>query len=178
MNKYLIVGLPGIGKSTVIAELSKRGFTAFDADDLPELSMWKHRISGETTRHRDHDRQDWNEHYDWAWSEQALAKILDSTPQGPLFLAGNAANVSEFYSRFDKVFALTGSDDLLRNRIKQRDSGYGFFNDELQAVLAWNKDFADTERTRGAVLIDASPDIKQVVSNILELCDEDTPVAS
>jgi hypothetical protein len=41
VHAFLVTGNPGSGKSTVAAELARRGLVAVDSDDDPELSHWR-----------------------------------------------------------------------------------------------------------------------------------------
>ena len=47
MGKYLITGVAGSGKSSVIDELRNRGFAAYDTDDLPDVTRLQDKETGE-----------------------------------------------------------------------------------------------------------------------------------
>ena len=65
MGKYFITGNAGSGKSTVIDVLKQRGFTAYDTDGLPEVTL---RVP---SRHSELD-------YAQVWDSLALKKLLES----------------------------------------------------------------------------------------------------
>ena len=50
MPVYLVTGRGGAGKSTVAEELKRRGYAAFDGDDLPGLSRSEDAVTGEPVK--------------------------------------------------------------------------------------------------------------------------------
>lgn len=38
MGKYLITGVAGSGKTSILRELARRGFTTYNSDHLPEVT--------------------------------------------------------------------------------------------------------------------------------------------
>lgn len=167
MGTYLIVGLPGVGKSTVLEALDDAGFATLDADTDKFLSQWKHRDTDTWTRHRNPAQADWNEHYDWAWKHERLQELLTDKSDEIRFIGGNAANVKDFYQFFQQVFALVLDDKTLTERIRSRGSGYGSKPDELTSILNWNRDFTAHEIARGATIVDARTDARSIAQIIL-----------
>jgi dephospho-CoA kinase len=48
MSKFLITGRQGSGKTTVIKQLQKLGYTAYNTDDLPDVTKLQDKETGET----------------------------------------------------------------------------------------------------------------------------------
>jgi serine kinase of HPr protein (carbohydrate metabolism regulator) len=81
----LVTGMSGVGKSTVLAELTQRGFTTVDTDYGP----WIHVEEGEPL-----------------WREPMIHALLDRPRETPLFVQGTVANQGLFYRRFDAIVLL------------------------------------------------------------------------
>ncbi len=86
MTAILITGMSGVGKSTVLTELAKRGHETVDTDH----GDWIHVVGGEPL-----------------WREELIDSLLDRPRAGPLFVQGTVANQVRFYPRFDAVVLLT-----------------------------------------------------------------------
>src|SRR6478672_4039839 len=123
-SKYLITSRSGAGKSTVCAELVRRGLPAFDGDDIPGLASWIDRITGQPVK------MDYSQpvidpaKFAWNWNGTTLANLLKDRSQ--IFICGSADNSEDFFDNFDKVFVLTLDAETQRQRILARTShGYG-----------------------------------------------------
>jgi dephospho-CoA kinase len=84
VSRVLLTGMSGTGKSTIIRELRRKGFTAIDMDD-PGWSTWAsdgHQIS----------------------LEEPLQKALDAAQSTPVFVSGCAENQVTFYPQFSISF--------------------------------------------------------------------------
>ena len=101
--KVLITGSSGVGKSTVIAELAKRGFTAVDGDEEPDLSRLEVTATGEPTDWPD-KFVDWS-YNSWNFNEQILKKVLARNET--VFLGAFNGNQTEYYNLFDRLIVLT-----------------------------------------------------------------------
>ena len=77
MSRVLLTGMSGTGKSTIIRELRRKGFTAIDMDD-----------PGWSTRNAD-DTPD--------MAREALEKALHAARSSPVFVSGCAENQVTFY---------------------------------------------------------------------------------
>ena len=82
----LVTGISGVGKSTALTELARRGFTTVDTDYGP----WIHVVDGEPL-----------------WRQLMIDALLDRPRDTPLFVQGSVANQGRFYSRSDAVVLLS-----------------------------------------------------------------------
>lgn len=146
----LITGMSGTGKSTVVAELARRGFVAVDADDgyvdvLPD------------------GRQDWNAH--------RIGALLDGHAGRTLFLAGCEEGMVEFLPRFDEIVLLSAPWRVLQERLLTRTSNpFGKQEDERIRI---QRDTAEVEpRLRDICTIEivTTAPIEQTVDGLLEHC--------
>jgi dephospho-CoA kinase len=83
----LITGNPGSGKTTMVAELTRLGYLAIDADD--EIADWEEGPHGRR----------------WVWDRDRLEQTIRLTPG--LFVCGTAINQREMLDLFDRVFLLS-----------------------------------------------------------------------
>lgn len=165
MPAYLITGRSGTGKSAICTELKKRGIQAFDGDNVPDLAGWENVQTGERIGklYPGHDHVG---KFKWEWDEQILNKILGEP--GVVFLCGSANNALSFMDRFEKVFVLNVAEEEQRRRINSRqEHDYGKDSTVQDSIIAYQKETVALARERGATIIDASPDVEQVVNTIL-----------
>ena len=95
----LVTGMSGVGKSTALAELAKRGFATVDTDEGP----WIQVVDGEPL-----------------WREALIDALLDQPRQSPLFVQGTVANQGRFYDRFDAIVLLSAPMDVVFDRVARR----------------------------------------------------------
>jgi adenylylsulfate kinase-like enzyme len=98
VKRVLITGMSGTGKSTVIAALVARGYTAIDAD-YGGLS--------EVIAVPDDVRTGLDPGHDWVWREDRIHALLSTDDADVLFLAGCAPNQGAFYPQFDHIILLS-----------------------------------------------------------------------
>jgi dephospho-CoA kinase len=91
--------MSGVGKSTVLVELARRGFTTIDTDD----AGWIHIVDGEPL-----------------WREPLIDALLNRPRETPLFVQGTVANQGRFYDRFDEIALLSAPVDVVLDRLAQR----------------------------------------------------------
>ena len=171
MGAFLVVGLPGSGKTTLRTELINRGMFAIDADEDEELSGFRSR-KGEPLCRRLTDEQASTGVYRWMWRKKRIKNLVHQASEQPAFICGNAANAAKFYERFNKVFALIVSDDQLSSQLAQRPDAFGSLEADRLRIVSWNTSYRNNQAQLGAVLIDASFSPPEVVDTILELCHE------
>jgi len=91
--------MSGTGKSTVLAELERRGHRVVDTDG----GGWIDESGPEPL-----------------WREERIAALLDEDSDGALFVAGCVANQGRFYPRFDAVVLLSAPADVILDRVAAR----------------------------------------------------------
>ena len=106
MTAVLITGMSGTGKSTVLAELARRGHRTVDTDE-----------------------GDWSEEVpapgggiEQLWRTEPMARLLTEPAAGSLFVSGCVANQVTFYDRFDTIILLSAPLSVMLARIDARDT--------------------------------------------------------
>jgi dephospho-CoA kinase len=97
--RVLLTGMSGVGKSALVAELRRRGFAAYDADDD---GFSEPRSDGR-----------------WGWRSDEVASLLASC-DGLLFFAGCSEEQVEL--PFDYRVLLTAPRDVIVERLRTRVS--------------------------------------------------------
>jgi len=150
MPAVLVTGMSGTGKSTVLAELDRRGHRVVDTDD----DRWSEDVAtGDGGVER-------------LWREGEIAKLLADSSPSPLFISGCVANQGRFYPRFDAVVLLTVPEPVLLDRVASRTTNdFGKAEVERDRIL---RDLREVEPLlrRGA---GAEIDTRRPVTEVADL---------
>ena len=151
MRRILVTGMSGTGKSTVLAELAKRGFATVETDVEP-WSEWSDEAGG------------------YVWNEALVEELLDREHETTLFVSGTVSNQGRFYDRFDAVVLLSAPADVLLERIDARTANrFGKSAEERERIL---EDLAEVEPLLRATCtheIDASRPLDDVVDALVAI---------
>jgi shikimate kinase len=158
MQRVLITGMSGTGKSSVIRELAERGYKAVDTDWNPD---W------ETPPEAGSPHSDGA---GWVWREDRISELLAVEDTDVLFVSGCVPNQSRFYPRFDHIVLLTASPELTIERLAGRtDNAYGKSAEEVAEVLRYKSSVEPMLRSVATEEIDTATPQSEVVERILEL---------
>ena len=130
MGKYLITGRQGSGKTTVIKQLQKLGYTAYNADDLPDVTKLQNKETNEPIDWPE-CKVDWSR-YAWNWQKPEIEKLLASDEI--VFIGAVVSNQQDFYSMFDKVFVLTVSGNTLKTRLETHEHSSHHLSGEIDRI--------------------------------------------
>lgn len=118
----LVTGMSGVGKSTVLGELARRGYLTVDTDD----GGWIEVVDGEPL-----------------WREPLIEELLGRSREVPLFVQGTVINQGHFYDRFDAIVLLSAPIEVVLQRIAGRtNNSFGKSAQERAQILA---DIAEVE---------------------------------
>jgi len=151
MRSVLVTGMSGTGKSTVLAELSRRGFEVVDTDE-PGWSEWSDEDDG------------------YVWRENRIAALLARERQVPLYVSGTVSNQGRFYPDFDAVVLLSAPADVLLARIASRTTnGYGKTVEERDLILGHLAEVEPLLRATCTHEIDAARPLDDVVAELVRI---------
>ena len=149
----LVTGMSGTGKSTVLAELARRGYRVVDTDD-----------------------DDWSDEVpapeggvEQLWREDRIRALLDSHREGALFLAGCVRNQGRFRDRFDAVILLSVPEDVLLDRIATRGTSAFGKSDAERARIITDLHMVEPLLRRSA---DAEIDTRRPMSEVADQLEE------
>jgi gluconate kinase len=156
-RNYLVEGLSGAGKSSVYEELIRRGYKAISTD-----RAWKYRADPDTGLPGRPIRYD-----NSMWDQQKAVSELESPEPEVLFVCGSSRNRDRFLPYFTKIFNLRIDDDTMRRRLQERTNNeFGKQPDEVELMLRLNR---SDEKPAGAIDVDATQPLNQVVDELLRL---------
>jgi hypothetical protein len=145
--RVLLTGMSGTGKSTLVQELRRRGYAAYDADDD---GFSEPRADGR-----------------WGWRADAVASLLAQIPDGDLlFFAGCSEEQIEL--PFDYRVVLTVPNGEIVLRLSTRTSNaYGHSPEELQQVLTDLEHIEPPLRRSADLVLSTSAPVAEVADRLL-----------
>jgi shikimate kinase len=153
----LVTGMSGVGKSTALAELARRGFATVDTDTGP----WIHIVDGEPL-----------------WRETMVDCLLDRPRQTALFVQGTVANQGRFYDRFDAIVLLSAPIEAVFHRLERRiNNPFGKTPSERGRIA---DDIANVEpllRQAATHEIDTTRPLAEVVDVLVRISQEVSPAS-
>ena len=153
-RNYLVEGLSGTG--------IRRGYPAISTD-----RAWAYNAADTGTPGGlvGHDT--------WVWDEHVAVRELASTEPEVLFVCGSSRNSGRFLRYFTKVFNLRIDDETMRRRLEARtDDDWPLGRAGVELMLELNR---RGERLAGAMDVDATRPLDQVVDELLRLSGLDSP---
>lgn len=152
MTAVLVTGMSGTGKSTVMAELARRGHRVVDTDygdwceDVPHPERGSEQL----------------------WREDRIGALLAEPVDGALFVSGTVANQGRFYPRFDAIVLLSVPEDVLLDRVaSRRTNDYGKTDAERALVLSDLREVEPLLRAGATAEIDTRKPVHEV-ADLLE----------
>jgi len=158
-RNYLVEGLSGAGKSSVYEELIRRGYKAISTD-----RAWKRPADPDTGLPGGPIR-----YSESIWDQQKAVSELEAPEPEVLFVCGSGGNRDRFLPYFTAIFNLRIDDDTMRRRLQERtNNDYGKQPEELELMLRLNR---SDEKPAGAIDVDATQPLREVVDEVLRLAD-------
>lgn len=161
MKRVLLTGVSGTGKSSVVAELARRGYPAVDADQ-PGYSQLVPAPDGMLTGVGGGQ--------DWVWHGDTVEALLAEEGTGTLFVSGSSPNQGRFYPRFDHVILLTAPAAVIAERLATRTTNdFGKDPDELARALEIQRTIEPLLRHGADAEIDTTAPLDEVVEAVLSI---------
>jgi hypothetical protein len=167
MSAIQITGCSGAGKTTIAAVLARRGLTAIDADDDPVLAR-EVDLTGAVVEEPTEPDFAWLARHRWVWDPGRLDELIRAAAPATLYVCGGADNELELADRFTHVFLLEIDEPTMLARIDARqDNDWGRIGDTREYLRRKLPELQNRLRAFGAIPIDASQPLDQVVDAIL-----------
>lgn len=151
----LVTGMSGVGKSTALAELSRRGFDTVDTDDGDWITV----IDGEPL-----------------WREQLIDELLSRPRVRPLFVQGTVANQWRFYDRFDAVVLLSAPLEVMFQRLASRTTNpFGKSLEDREKISRDAAEFVPILRSDSTHEVDTTQPIENVIGALIAIAEGSLP---
>ncbi len=169
MSAIQIAGCSGAGKTTIAAELARRGLAAIDADDDPFLARFVDVAGNVVSEEPDEPDFAWLSQHGWAWDPARLDELIRAAAPATLYVCGGADNQPEVAHRFIQVFLLEIDEPTMLARLDARRDyhDWGRIGDTREYLRRKLPVLQDRLRASGAIPIDARRPLDQVVDAIL-----------
>jgi len=143
--------MSGTGKSTVLAELARRGFQSVDTDG-PPWTAWSDEDGG------------------YVWREDLISELLARDDGPTVYVSGTVSNQGRFYPRFDAVVLLSAPADVLLRRLESRTTNdYGKTAEERALILRQIAEVEPLLRATCTHELDAAQPLEDVVAQLVEI---------
>ena len=168
MSAVLITGSAGAGKSAVAAALARRGLASLDDDEDPFLARFVDSTGAVVAEEPAEPDAAWLSRHRWEWDPGRLDELIRAAAPQTLYLCGGADNQLELADRFGRVFLLEIDEATMLARLDARQPGeWGHSGDSLEYIRRLRPGYQERLRMAGAILIDATRPLDQVVNAII-----------
>jgi gluconate kinase len=169
MGAVQIAGCSAAGKSTVAAELARRGLVAIDADADPWLARFVDQDGTVVTEEPAAPDLEWLARHGWDWDPARLDELIGAAAPDTLYVCGGADNQHAVADRFTQVFLLEIDEATMLARLDARRDhhDWGRIGDTREYLRRKLPVLQDSLRASGAIPVDARQPLDQVVDAIL-----------
>jgi hypothetical protein len=161
VSAVLITGNPGSGKTTLAAELARRGCAVIDADDI---AGWETN-AGQPAVQPQPTPDDWWAGHRWVWNRRRVQEVIDRSGS-PLFVCGIAVNQRDMLDLFDAVYLLTIDHETQISRLDEPSNAHRTAAARAQ-IIDGRPIFEAEMRAAGAIPLDGREPTTALADRIL-----------
>jgi shikimate kinase len=148
--RVLITGMSGVGKSSLLAELARRGYRTVDTD----YGDYHEAVDGERL-----------------WREDRIAALLAEDGADPLFVQGTTRNQVVFYPLFHHIVLLSAPAEVLVERLRTRITNpYGKDPAEVAETLDYLETVEPLLREAATLEVVTTMPVEQVADIVVAHC--------
>jgi dephospho-CoA kinase len=164
---YLVTGNPGSGKSSMVAEPTRRGLRAMDTDDV---AGWVDE-SGRRAEPAAEMTAAWLASHRWVWARAVVERVIRTAGTAPMVFCGIAVNQLDMLDLFDLVFLLTLDE---QTQIDRLDAASNADRNAAQRaeIIDGRPVFEEQMRRAGAVVLDGRQPTSTLATAILRTVSE------
>ena len=162
----------GSGKSAIHNTLQGLGYKSFDIESIPGLFTMNNTKTCKPAKNFDINDLEFLKHSEWICDIEKLQQIIqeNTTETNELiFYCGTATNSDELFSLFDKVFFLHVSDDVLRERLTARTTGFGSNPKVQEWIFSWKESAENNMLKLGAIKVNAERPLEDIAAEIIKI---------
>jgi broad-specificity NMP kinase len=170
MQKILITGVSGTGKTTTCKTLKKMGCETVDIENIEGMFDMVHKGTKKLYKGYDNANPDHIKNAEWICNVEKLNNLLNSQKQDVAFYSGIASNIDEILLLFNKVIVLQLDSNALNERLKNREGTEDIGNNQegRNVILGWKDWWEGKMKKKGAIFIDANISSEEIGRKILE----------
>jgi shikimate kinase len=147
MARILVTGMSGVGKSTLLAELARRGHGTVDTD----FGNWESPIG--------------------FWDETRMGALLER--ERDVVVSGTVTNQGRFYDRFEHVVLLSAPVEVLIVRVATRTNNpYGRAVEEQSEIRKYVVEVEPLLRTSASIELDGRRPVSELADAVERLIAE------
>ncbi len=166
--RILLTGMSGVGKTTTLAELQKRGYLVIDLD-ATGICTWRNIKTRKRVQYgwKGRDRT-WLAKHVWHCDIKTLKRFLSCIRKDKtVFVAGMADNFRPFSKVFDKAFVLYADDAVIKRRLARRTNNhFAKREDEMLYMFEYVKELMG--QLKNPIHVDTSKKPAVVAQTILK----------
>lgn len=167
--QILITGVAGSGKTTISEELNRIDKEAIDIERVDGLFSMIERATGKIAGKFDVHDIEMQKKHNWVCNIDKLKETIEANSDKNVYYCGTGGNILDTLPLFDKVFLLTASDEVLRERLTNRKNNYFAQTPEIQDwVCEYRKPFEKACKEAKVEIIDTNKELSDVVNEIVE----------
>lgn len=145
MARVLVTGMSGVGKSTVLGELTDRGHLTVDTDD----DGWELAGSG--------------------WDPPRMDRLLSTYLN--VVVSGTVQNQVDFYDRFEHIVLLSAPLSVLLHRVARRTNNpYGASASQQEEIAGYLETVEPLLRREATIELDGRRSVTDLADAIESLC--------